>query len=299
MRITLRHRITYGAARVALWVVEHMPQALAYSCAAALGRLYFRFARRRRRLAMEFLRLAFPDPEDKNDKELCRIGARATGNMFKVPLDMIYSTRFIRKGTFLDHVDVSQTRAHMPEGAFLGVTAHLGSWEVAAIHYAAMGRETHVVVQSFKNPLQQRYITETRRQAGLHLHPRRGGIRGLMKALARGCVGLQAMDQNQRRRGVFVPFFGRLASTERSAATLALRKGYPVMTGTCRRVGSGFRFKTYIDDLIHPKPTGDTEEDVKRLAMMINERLQKHILAAPEQYLWIHNRYRTRPSPSE
>lgn len=296
MKVTLKHRITYGAARALLSMVERMPQAIAYGCAGALGRAYFRLAGRRRRLAMEFLRLAFPDPEAKTDRDLYRIGSRATGNMFKVPLDMIYSTRFIRDGTFLDRVDVSQTREHMPEGAFLGVTAHLGSWEVAAIHYATMGRETHVVVQSFKNPLQQRYITETRRKAGLHLHPRRGGIRGLMKALARGCVGLQAVDQNQRKRGVFVPFFGKLASTERSAATLAVRKGYPVMTGTCRRVGSGFRFKTYIDDLIYPEATGDLEADVKALATRVNQRLEQHILAAPDQYLWIHNRYRTRPS---
>jgi len=296
VKVTLKHRITYGAGRVVLWVVEHMPKALAYGCAAALGRLYFRCSGRRRRLAMEFLRLAFPDPKDKTDADLYRIGSTATGNLFKVPLDMIYSTKIIEAGNFLDYADVEQTRKHMPEGAFLGVTAHLGSWEVAAIHYAAMGRETHVVVQSFKNPLQQRFITDNRRRTGLYLHPRRGGIRGLMKALARGCVGLQAVDQNQRRRGVFVPFFGKLASTERSAATLALRKGYPVMTGTCRRVGSGFRFKTFIDELIYPEVTGDLEEDVKRLARKINERLEQHILAAPDQYLWIHNRYRTRPS---
>ncbi len=294
MKVTLKHRITYGAVRVVLWAVERVPKALAYGCAAALGRIYFRFSRRRRRLAMEFLRLAFP--EGKTDKELYRIGSVATGNVFKVAFDMIYSTKIIEDGSFLDHVDVTEIREHLPDGAFLGVTAHLGSWEVAAISYAAIGRETHVVVQSFKNPLQQRFITENRRRTGLYLHPRRGGIRGLMKALSRGCVGLQAVDQNQRRRGVFVPFFGKLASTERSAATLALRKGYPIMTGTCRRVGSGFRFKLFIDELIYPEATGDLEEDVKRLACKINERLEKHILAAPDQYLWIHNRYRSRPS---
>jgi KDO2-lipid IV(A) lauroyltransferase len=292
--VTLKHRINYAAARVALWLIGLMPKTLAYGCAAALGRTFFRVARRRRRLGMEFLRLAFP--EGKTDRELYRIGSRATGNLFKVPLDMIYSTKIIANGNFLDYVDVAQTREHMPDGPFIGVTAHLGSWEVAAIHYAAMGRETHVVVQSFKNPLQQKFISDNRRKTGLYLHRRRGGIRGLMKALARGCVGLQAVDQNQRRRGVFVPFFGKLASTERSAATLALRKGYPIMTGTCRRVGSGFRFKTYIDEMIYPKATGNPEEDVKRLARQINERLEKHILAAPDQYLWIHDRYRTRPS---
>ncbi|MEE9127660.1 MAG: hypothetical protein V3U11_11020 [Planctomycetota bacterium] len=293
MRITIKHRISYAALRVALWGIGLMPRALAYGCAAMLGRCYFHVARRRRRLAMEFLRLAFPD--GKSERELRRIGARATGNIFKVPLDMIYSTRVIEQGNFLDYVDVSETREHLPDGPLIGVTAHLGSWEVAAIHYAAMGRETHVVVQFFKNPLQQRFITANRRRAGLHLHARRGGLRGMARALARGCIGLQAVDQNQRRRGMFVPFFGKLASTERSAATLALRKGYPIMTGTCRRVGSGFRFKTYIDELIYPQATGNLQEDVERLAAQINERLEQQILAAPDQYLWIHNRYRTRP----
>ncbi len=293
MRITIKHRISYAALRVALWVIGLMPRALAYGCAAMLGRCYFHVARRRRRLAMEFLRLAFP--EGKSDRELRRIGARATGNVFKGPLDMIYSTKVIEQGNFLDYVDVSETREHLPDGPLIGVTAHLGSWEVAAIHYAAMGRETHVVVQFFKNPLQQRFITANRRRAGLHLHARRGGLRGMARALARGCIGLQAVDQNQRRRGMFVPFFGKLASTERSAATLALRKGYPIMTGTCRRVGSGFRFKTYIDELIYPQATGNLQEDVERLAAQINERLEQQILAAPDQYLWIHNRYRTRP----
>ncbi len=293
MRITIKHRISYAALRVALWSIGLMPRALAYGCAAMLGRCYFHVARRRRRLAMEFLRLAFPD--GKSERELRRIGARATGNVFKVPLDMIYSTKVIEQGNFLDHVDVSETREHLPDGPLIGVTAHLGSWEVAAIHYAAMGRETHVVVQFFKNPLQQRFITANRRRAGLHLHARRGGLRGMARALARGCIGLQAVDQNQRRRGMFVPFFGKLASTERSAATLALRKGYPIMTGTCRRVGSGFRFKTYIDELIYPQATGNLQEDVEQLAAQINERLEQQILDAPDQYLWIHNRYRTRP----
>lgn len=293
VRITIKHRITYAALRVVLWGIGLFPKTLAYGGAAMLGRVYFRLARRRQQLAMEFLRLAFP--EGKSDRELRRIGARATGNVFKVPLDMIYSTKVIEQGRFLDHVDVTETREHLPDGPLIGVTAHLGSWEVAAIHYAAMGRETHVVVQSFKNPLQQRFITENRRRAGLHLHARRGGLRGLAGAVARGCIGLQAVDQNQRRRGVFVPFFGKLASTERSAATLALRKGYPIMTGTCRRVGSGFRFKTYIDELIYPQATGNLQEDIKVLARQINARLEQHILAAPDQYLWIHNRYRTRP----
>ena len=130
------------------------------------------------------------------------------------------------------------------------------------------------------------------RLAGLHLHPRRGGLRELAATLRNGSVGLQAADQHQRMRAVRVPFFGELASTERSAVTLALRDGYPIVVGRCERVGPGFRFCPIFSEPFMPEVTGDRREDVRRAAAEVNRRLEEHILACPDQNLWIHDRYR-------
>ena len=127
---------------------------------------------------------------------------------------------------------------------------------------------------------------------------RRGGIRGLARALKQGALGLQAVDQNQRLRGVYVPFFGKLASTERAAATLAVRQGYPVAISSCVRIGKGFRFRIQLHEVIQvtvPANKEDVAAHVIQLVLRINQRLEKAILTYPEQYLWIHDRYRTQP----
>ncbi len=294
MRIRLRDRVVYGLGRMAIGFAALVPGCLGYGLASALGRLYFACAPRRRRYALRQLRNAFPG---RPDRELLRIGARATGNLFKVPLDMAKATRAIARGEVLRHCAVEPVA--VPAPPFLGVTAHLGSWEMAAVAVAALYHKTHVVVRVFKNPLLQRWLSRSRAGAGLVIHPRRGGIRDLAHALEAGAVALQAVDQNQRLRGVFAPWFGELASTERAAVSLALRKGYPIVVARCERVGGGFRFRLVHDAPFRPSVTGDRTADVLAAVTEVNRRLQRHVLACPEQYLWIHDRYRTRPAAGE
>lgn len=292
MRATLKHRVTYTLGRAALFTVNLLPERLSYALAGALGRLYFRCSRKRQARALRILRNAYPD---RSDRALLDLARRATGNVFKVPLDLVRLTGTIRHGRLEQVVDLSQAQPRVPPAPYLGITGHLGSWEMAAITLAHLSGESHGIARTFRNPLLTRFIFANRRLAGLHLHPRRGGIRALAAALERGCVGLQVADQHQRLRGVRVPFFGELASTERSGVSLALRGGYPILVGRCERVGPGFRFRLVASDPFVPESTGNRQEDVRRVVAEVNRRLEEHILACPDQYLWIHNRYRSRP----
>jgi KDO2-lipid IV(A) lauroyltransferase len=289
----LKQRVVYILARLVLTAANLLPERVSYGLAGALGRLFFRCSKVRQAHALRILRNAYPD--EKDDRVLLDLARRATGNVFKVPLDLVRVTAAIRRGRILDFVDVSQVRHLVPPAPFVGIAGHLGSWEVGAVTMAYLTGETHAIVRTFRNPLLTRFIFANRRLAGLHLHPRRGGIRKLAAALQRGCVGLQVADQHQRLRGVRVPFFGELASTERSGVSLALRGGYPILIGNCERIGPGFRFRLILSEPFVPKSTGDREEDVRRTVAEVNRRLEEHILAFPDQYLWIHNRYRSRP----
>jgi KDO2-lipid IV(A) lauroyltransferase len=295
-RVTLAHRLVYAAARVAIALAQCVPETVAYRLASWLGQVYFVCAPRRRQFALRLLRNAFPG---RADRELLAIARRATGNLFMVPLDLVHATRWLARGRLLDRVDVGGVPENsLPPGPWIGVTAHLGSWEVAAVTIAHLVPETHAVVRVFKNPLLQRFLARSRQACGLHLHARRGGIRDLARALARGAVGLQAVDQNQRLRGVFAPFFGELASCERGAAALALRHGYSVRSGWAERLGARFRFRLHVDGPIPCELTGDRRQDLVRLVAAVNRRIEGYILRCPDQYLWIHDRYRTRP-PAE
>lgn len=301
LKVSFKHRLEYALVRALMLPLAVLPERLAYAGVAGLGQLFFLCSRRRQTYALKFLRQAYP--EGKTDRELLAIARRATGNFVKIGLDMMRVHRVLEQGRFADAVEGLDTlRQRLPEGPVLVVSGHLGSWEVGAIALAQARDEAHVLVRIFKNPLLQDFIERTRSRAGLHLHGRRGGLRGLARALKRGAVGIQAIDQNQRLRGVFVPFFGKLASTERAAATLAVREGYPVAICYSPRVGKGFRFKAVVQTTIHPERPQSKEDVpalVEDLVRKINAGLEEAILAHPEQYLWIHDRYRTQPKQGE
>ncbi len=293
MRRRLVDLSVYWAARAAIGLASRVPQALGYGIAALLGRLYFCCSPRRRRCALQFLKLAYPElPE----RELLRIGRVATGEICKVPIDIARLTRLLaRGGSIRQVVDMDYA---LPQKPYLAVTAHLGSWEVAAATMAHAAGGAHAVARTFKNPLLQEWLLRNRRAGGLHIHPRRGGIKPIANVLREGGVGLQVVDQHQRARGVVAPFFGQAASCERAASSLALRGGYPVVVGAAIRVGRGFRFRMVFAPLLVPEPTGDRERDLLAFVTSLNGRLEWMIRQAPEQYLWIHDRYREGMRPA-
>jgi KDO2-lipid IV(A) lauroyltransferase len=291
-------RVVYWFARAAIGAAARVPQGLGYGAAAVLGRFWFAVDRRRRRYALHFLKNAFPE---LSERERLRTGSRSMASLFKVPLDMARLTRLLERGgdirEVLDYEGAERQLASL-RAPYLGLTAHLGNWEVAAIGVAQHTGGAHGIARVSKNPLLQRWILANRERGGLHIHPRRGGIRDLANALARGGVGLQVVDQNQRLRGVFAPFFGEIASNERSAASLALRHGYPIVVGVALRRGRGFRFDFVAAEPFVLERTGDKARDLYTAVVRINRTIERLVRLAPEQYLWAHDRYRTKAPAS-
>lgn len=294
-KVRLSDRIVYYIARAAIGTAARVPQWLGYRVAAALGRLWFRCDGRRRRFALKFLANAYPD---LSEREQLRLGASATAHLFMVPLDMARLTRLLARGRriseFVESEKTRQVFLDLPK-PYLGLTPHLGSWEVGAVMIAELMGGAHGIARISKNPLLNDWILSNRQQGGLCVHPRRGGLRGMARGMEEGQVGLQVIDQNQRLRGVFAPFFGKIASCERSAMTLALRKGYPVVIGAALRRGYRFEFELVVGEAFRPEVTGDKQADLLAAVTRANQGLEKLIRMAPEQYLWIHDRYRTQP----
>ena len=298
-RIRLRDRLVYAAARLAIGVTARVPQAIGYRAAAALGHAWFRLDGRRRRYAARFLRQAYPE---LSEREHMRLGAAATASLFKVPLDMARLTRLLARGGDLSEVVDCREVEQEIEGVqrpFFALSGHLGGWEVAAAAMGAIAGPAHGIARITKNPLLNGWLARTRGAVGLNIYPRRGGFRDLARAMAQGGIGLQVVDQNQRLRGVFAPFFGKVASCERAAASLAIRRGYPLVFTAAIRKGVGFRFEMITEPTFVPERTGDKAADLQRAVEQINERLERMIRRAPEQYVWIHDRYRTQPGAGD
>ena len=294
-KVRFSDRLVYWVARFAIGTAARVPQWLGYRVAGGLGRLWFQCDGRRRRYALKFLAQAYPD---LTEREQLRLGASATANLFMVTLDMARLTRLLaRGGRATDVMDCTKAEQALRQLSkpFLVLTAHLGSWEVGAVTVAEIVGGGHGIARLTKNPLLNDWILESRQKTGLKVHPRRGGFRDLARALANGEVGMQVIDQNQRLRGIFAPFFGKIASCERAAITLALRKQYPVMVAAVLRRGRGFQFELVVADTFTPKSTGNKQADLLAAVTRANQGLEALIRKAPEQYLWIHDRYRTQP----
>jgi KDO2-lipid IV(A) lauroyltransferase len=174
------------------------------------------------------------------------------------------------------------------------VSGHFGNWELAGSALAAFGFPVDAVWQRLKNESLGRFVVETRERLGMKLIERGQAWDRLMDSLSAGRVLAFVADQDARRSGVFVPFFGRLASTHRAPALLALRAATPFFVGGAHRIGPQ-RYQAWIVRL--DPPVGlDSKQQVFELTRMWTSELEKRIRLSPEQYFWHHKRWKSVPS---
>lgn len=249
----------------------------------------------RRRLTLDNLARAFPELSAADRRALCRRSWQHLGLVFvelcallSRPLDDLLS-RISVEGR--EHLD----RAMTTHGRVLALSGHLGNWELLSVAHRVTPYPLAVVVR----PLDSRWLNpiaeRLRRRTGVELIDKRGALRPVLTALARGGMVGILLDQNAARsEGVFVPFFGSPASTSRSVALLALRTGAPVVPIFARREADG-RHRIMVQAPLDPPKTSDREAAVAELTARCTEVIEAAIREAPEQWLWMHNRWRTRP----
>lgn len=295
-RILVLDWLTAQSLRLLLGALARAPEGPAYSLALGAGRLFWLASPSRRRRAMENLRLAL------GEKATLAQARESFSSLMKVALDFVRLPRVLEKGDLSRFVDFSEFDPYLEEagpGGVIFVTGHLGSWEVGGVALARKRGALHVIARRVENPYLDRLVFQGRARAGLVVHPRRGGMRPLVRALKEGRDVGVLLDQNQRKRGIFVPVFGKPASTDRSAAALVFRLARPVVVGFALREGRTFRFRMVPGGLLRPTEEEREKKDLEGFTERIVTAMEGVILRFPEQYLWLHNRYRTRPPGEE
>jgi KDO2-lipid IV(A) lauroyltransferase len=177
------------------------------------------------------------------------------------------------------------------------VAGHFGNWELGAAAYTARGFELDAIAKRASNPLFYQHILDARERLGLRVIDMRGASRHALRALSAGRGLALVADQYAGRKGVAVPFFGRLTSMLRSPAVLALRSGAPLYLCLPVRLPDG-RYRSQLEH-IDVTPTADADADVLRITATWAARLEAAVRQHPEQYLWHHRRWRdAAPSPN-
>lgn len=246
----------------------------------------------RRSVVCENLRAAFPGiPEAGVRKTAAGVyrhfGTLATSLVELPRLDesALNSWIFTENGDVLDEA--------LAEGrGCIMVSGHMGNWEIGGCLAAARGIPTTFVVTTQRNKLIEAKFDRYREASGAEIVKRRVATRGVLSALKRKRLVAILIDQDAHEDGAFVPFFGRLASTPRGPAVLHLRTGAPLVFGYSLRL-PGERYRLHYERI---DTTGITDAD--ELTALLTQKLETAIRIRPEQWFWMHRRWKTRPPKS-
>jgi len=297
-----RHWIEYLALRAFAAAVSLAPLRMAYFLAYRVGDVVHFVDGRHRRIARDNLRERFRDADGRplTEREVRRIARESFRHLAACAVDVVRLDRELDRHGIGAKVRV-EGREHLDAALARGkgvvfATAHMGSWEVMGATCRELGGAFTTVYRPLDNPLLDRWIRASRGAYGQTMVPKDGATRPLLRALRDGGMIVLLVDQDARRHGVFAPFFGAPASTIPTPAELALRTGATILTAASRRVGRGFQHDLVIDPPVEAKDTGDHDADVVRITTEINRRLEAGVRRAPDQWLWTHRRWKTKPT---
>lgn len=293
-KVRLAHRIEYAAVRLLEALACALPAPAAYGLGRVLGRLALLLGVRAP-VARANLARAFPE-KSPSEREAILRAAYGQAGMTVVehlrysvlaPAELDEAIRSIR-----GFGNVAEALAR-GKGAVL-VTGHFGAFELGGAAVARAGHPVSFLVRGQSNPLVDDLIARNRRALGVTVLGHGRGVREALRALRQGgCVALVA-DQDAGRDGVFVPFFGVLSSTPPGPAEFCVRTGAPLIVGYLRRLPDG-RFDGCFHTPLPPPETGDPAADVLALTAQHTALLESWIRAWPDQWLWTHRRWKTRP----
>jgi KDO2-lipid IV(A) lauroyltransferase len=293
----LKHRLEASAARGAGAIFQLMPLWLCACAAWALGSLAALIDKRHRLQMIRQMRLAF-GPE-LSEKEANRLAWRCYRHEILAFIELARVPAMSPEKT-LAIVDVSELEPirdllKSGQGA-LAISGHFGSWELSAHASGCAGLPATYLARPLKNELLDRHLNRLREISGNRILNKANSIREIGKLLGQGkYVGL-IYDQNGGPGDAFIPFFGIPAATWRSASFLHWKYKTPIVVGTCSREDwKGARHTVKLRRVLMPVEGEGREESEQRVLGEINMAFEEAIREYPEQWVWQHRRWKTRP----
>jgi KDO2-lipid IV(A) lauroyltransferase len=180
----------------------------------------------------------------------------------------------------------------------LCVGAHFGNWEIGGFLMSMLGYPVTAIERPLRNPLIHSELNAFRRATGQRTLAKSGAMKGAVRVLRSGEILALLADQDARRDGIHVDFMGAPASTHRAPATLSLKFEAPIVTFAVPRLPDG-RYRILFDEPFVAEDTRNFEDDVRRATQRLTSALEGHIRRWPDQWLWMHRRWKTALLPGE
>jgi KDO2-lipid IV(A) lauroyltransferase len=292
MREWLEFVLVWCVARGLGW----MPRGLARRLGAGVGALAYRILPRLRGVGQRNLKLALPELGAAERERILRGVFRSLGWQLA---EFCRMDRYTTANTkdWICYEGLENYRQAQAEGkGVLIVTGHLGAWELSSYYHSLMGNPMGMVIRRLDNRRLDAFVNGIRCRHGNKVLHKDDFARGLVTAMRRGeTVGI-LMDTNMTPpQGVFVEYFGQQACTAQGLARVALKTGAAVLPGFVVWEAAEGRYVLHFGERIRVEKSGDAETDAVALTQAFTRVIESWVRRYPEQWLWIHRRWKTRP----
>jgi KDO2-lipid IV(A) lauroyltransferase len=288
----------YLMVRFFVCLVQALPFAVSTMIADILAWLAHRVDRRHRQVARENLQQAFPgchQPAERN-----RLVLQVYRHFCGMLIEIIHLPRRLNASNCLRFLEVPRIR-YLLDNLLSGrpvlfVTGHFGNWEMTSYVMGLLGFQAHAVARPLDNRFLDDFLRRFREKTGQKLLAKHGDFEKMQSLLDQAALLGALADQDAGRRGLFVDFFGRPASTHKALALLALQYQVPIMVFGAAKVAEPMRYRLLVEDLIIPEDYRNHANPILAITQQFTTALERIIRTAPEQYFWLHRRWKHQPA---
>jgi KDO2-lipid IV(A) lauroyltransferase len=289
----------YLAVRLLVSLVQAFPLDTCAWASRWLAWLAADVLRIRGRVVEENLRHAFPDLTDEARRDLTR---GMWEHLFLLAVEMAHAPRKIHWTNWRDYIDLARrevlVKVLFDDRPVVLVSAHYGNFELSGYALGVLGFPSFTIARPLDNPLLNRFVNEFRGSQGQFIFPKNGSAQPVDALLASGGTLALLADQHAGDKGCWVDFFGRPASTHKAIALFALVNDAPLVVCFSRRTGGPLVHLLGAEEMIDPRDLPPEMRSVPAITRWYTDCLERIIRCAPEQYWWVHRRWREPPRRS-
>jgi Kdo2-lipid IVA lauroyltransferase/acyltransferase len=292
----MRFRVEYALLWCVVKTIGVLPRSLARAVGIGLGLLIYLLHGKLRRVGMRNLDLAFPQKSAGERRKIVRGVFTSLGRQFaEVCLFPLYTRENIGQVVIYDGFENFDRAAQLGKGV-LFLTGHLGGWELSAFSHSLYGHPLRFVMRPLDNPYLDRLVRDYRTMHGNIPILKHDPVRELLRAMKEGATVGILMDTNMMPpQGIFVDFFGIPACTPSGLARIALRTDAAVVPGFTLWDPVLRKYRLRFDPALKLIRTGDSDADIVANTQLFTTVIEDFVKRYPDQWLWVHRRWKTRP----
>lgn len=291
----------YVAVRSAVCVAQAVPTRWAFAFADLLAAAAYHLNKRHRKVAFDNIRHAFPD---LNPAGIARLVRGCYRHFATVAVEMLLLPRKLHVINWRDYASMTGPNGNVAAmmDAILArrpgliVTAHFGNWELAGFALGVLGFRTYAIARVLDNPYLERFLKRFRQATGQTIIAKKDDFDRLTEVMRGGGKVATLADQDAGPRGVFVDFFGRPASAHKAVALMALEFDAKMLVVGVPRVGRPLNYEVVCEEVIDPRDYAGRPDAVRAITQRYHDALERLIRRYPEQYFWLHRRWKTQPA---